>query len=305
MNVKVVENGLRLLKLLPPENKPLEGAARPLLPSKIQLMKYLAKKFDSLSALSAFIANNKPSGYFNSYDLEELHSNSRAGVGSDQGTDDFKTANDLMIHGWHEEAKRISAAMIQRDNISNDRPRNYNSVVGFAPNVSNYLAGSPLNMINKKRVRVPARVVDIVYNCSVSCDVKAPRIEAAAATLFNVIAGLEKSGVRVNIWVMVASDGGGEYFCAAVKIKSANQPFNLLKMVYPVVHPSFLRRHLLALMERAGLDPECRWSGYGHPIIDPKKLSGCLTALNIKNQNILSFYEIEGKTEKEITEMIK
>lgn len=268
-------------------------------------MKYLSKKFDSLAALSAFIANNKPSGYFNGYEVEQLHSNACEGVGNEKGTTDFNTANDLMIHGWHEGAKRITAEMIQRNIISNERLRNYNSVVGFAPNVANYLSGSPLNMINKKRVRVPARVVDIVYNCSVDAGVRANRIETVAATLFNVIAGLEKSRIRVNLWVMVASDGGGECFCAAIKIKSANQPFNLLKMIYPVVHPSFLRRHLLALMERAGLDPECRWAGYGRPIIDPKKLSGCLAALNVKNRNILSFYGIEGKTEREITEMIK
>ena len=35
-----------------------------------------------------------------------------------------------------------------------------------------------------------------------------------------------------------------------VKIKSSNERLNPLKVSYPLVHPSFLRRHIFAVQER-------------------------------------------------------
>lgn len=268
-------------------------------------MKIVSKKFESLGIMSAFIANNAPCGYWARLEASELGSNSPAGRGCDQGTDSLEAANELMIHGWQDGAARVKAAMIQAAGASSSRPRCYNSVVGFAPNVPNYIMGHPLNMINKKRARVPARVVDIVYNCAVDSKVEAKRVEAAAAKLFNVVAGLEASGVRVNLWVMMASDGRKECCSIAVKIKTASQPFNLLKMVYPVVHPSFLRRQCLAVMERVGLSKSGRWGFYGAPISDNKTQKECAVAAGIKSDNIFSYYTISGKTEKQIAEMIK
>lgn len=268
-------------------------------------MKTITKKFESLAAVSNFIANNKQCGFFENYETERLASNAPGGVGCDHGTNDFNEANDLMLHGWADGAKRVQAAMIQAAGAVSDRPRCYNSVVGFAPNVPNYLAGCPLNMINKKRVRVPARVVDIVYNCAADSRVKAKQVEKAAAMLFNVVAGLERSGVRVNLWVMMAAEGGCERCAVAAKIKTASQPFNLLKMVYPVVHPSFLRRQIFAIMERAGLSTSGRWSNYGGVVFDLKAQKECSALLGIRTDNIFSYYTLSGKTEKQITEMIK
>lgn len=259
------------------------------------------KKFESLAAVSYFIANNDINGWFatNNYDINRDHGESFA------GTKDLKTADDLMLHGWADGAARVRAAMIHAAGAVSDRPRCYNSVVGFAPNVPNYLAGCPLNMINEKRVRVPARVVDIVYNCVVGYNVKTSDIEKTAAKLFNVVAGLEKSGVRVNLWVMSAAYGGkSNMFAAAVKIKTASQPFNLLKMVYPVVHPSFLRRHMLGVQERSGIKIGA-WKGHGNAITDDRKQKECATKMGIKSNNIFNYYMISGKTEKQIADMIK
>ena len=281
------------------------GAAVVPLPQFPKLMQNLSKKFNSLNELSTWIAATPVSGYFkdNNLHTSDLSDDKNAKF---TGTKDFQTANDLMLHGWADGAKRVRAAMIQAAGPVSDRPRCYNSVVGFAPNVPNYLAGCPLNMINKKRVRVPARVVDIVYNCAVDYTVKAKDIEKAAAVLFNVVVGLEKSGVRVNLWVANVNIGNNQNASIAVRIKSASQPFNLLKMVYPCVHPSFQRRHTFAVLERAGVTgSRADWGGYGHVTTDAAKIKSVISNFGISDKNIFDFYNLKGKNEKEIADMIK
>lgn len=268
-------------------------------------MKNLSKKFESISAFSVWIENTPVSGFYAENKIE-CSKDTANKIVKFTGTKNFAAANDLMIHGWADGAKRVQAAMIQASGAVSDRPRCYNSVVGFAPNVPNYIMGHPLNMINKKRVRVPARVVDIVYNCAVEYNVKAKDIEAAAAKLFNVVAGLEKSGVRVNLWVANINISNDQNASFAVKIKSAAQPFNLLKMVYPVVHPSFLRRHAFAALERVGVTgSHSDWGGYGRVVKDPEKIKNTICALGISDKNIFDYHSISDKTEKQIADMIR
>lgn len=268
------------------------------------IMEAKVKKFNSLAELAAFVDGNAPNGYYaNRRRLSSVETESPRRRNKFYGTESYAAANDMMLHGWREGAERINAYMTQAPAAVSDRPRNYNAVVGFAPNVPNYIAGVPLNMINCKRVRVPARVVDIIYNCAVSHSVSPQAIEAAAAKLFNVIAGLERGGVRVNLWVMEVSYGAPEYHAAAVKIKTASQPFNLLKMVYPIVHPSFLRRHMFAVKERMKLSESAGWAGYGSPA--PKKTSELAASMDIKTANVFSYYSISQKSEKDLAAMIR
>lgn len=288
-------------------------------PQRKSDMKTINRKFDSLAALSAFIAGNDINGWFAANGYNSSETNGRDFT----GTENFEDAENLMLHGWQEGAERVRAAMVESASMTSERPRRYNSVVGFAPNVARYVQGHPLNMINKKRVRVPARVVTICYNSSVGYEVSAANIEKTAARLFNVISGLEKSGVRVELWVLNLSVNakigfkrnkpyviglGNERLNFAVRIKTASQPFNLLKMVYPVVHPSFSRRHGFAVKERAGLEGEPNnydWEGYGVVVHKESEVKNACAALGIKTENVFSYYNLSGKTEKQIADMIK
>lgn len=266
-------------------------------------MKTINKKFESLEALSSFIANTPVNGYFATLSITSLGS-----LDWDQkftGSKSFEAANDLMLHGWHEGAARVQNYMTSGVTGTANKRVIYNSVVGFAPNVPNYLAGNPLNMINQRRVKTPKKVVSIVYNCSVGYSVQSSDIEKTASTLFNVISGLEASGVRVELWAVdfTRSSRESEYINTAVKVKSAGQPFNLLKMVYPMVHTSFLRRHIFAVQERSGLT-ENTWGTYGKTT--PKEMfSNCCKQLGIPSDNVFNYYDLAGKTESQIAKMIK
>lgn len=265
-------------------------------------MRTINKKFESLSALSSFIFSTPANGVF--------AGNRLASELTDQpkfyGSKSFEAANDLMLQGWSEGAKRVKNYMDNAKINTAQKRVIFNSVVGFAPNVPNYLAGNPLNMVNQRRVKTPKKVVSIVYNCTVGYNIKSFDIEKTAAALFNVVSGLEASGVRVELWIadFSRSKCKTENLNIAVKIKSAGQPFNLLKMIYPSVHPSFSRRHCFAVIERSGLTGD--WLGsYGACVIDKDKSIKACQDLRIPSDNVFSFYDLRDKTESEIAKMIR
>lgn len=259
------------------------------------------KKFHSIEDMTAFIAGTKPNGFF----AKQKRLASIDGTARFTGTEDFAHANKLLSLGWKDGANRVQSIMIKAPVVAAEHSRIYYSVVGFAPSVGRCLAGHPLNMINKKRMRVPSRVVDIVYNCATDCSITTNQMETAAAKLFNVIVGLERSGMQVNLWVASLSTDGRDNFAFFVKVKEAGQPFNLLKMVYPMVHPSFLRRHAFAVQERSNLNASGRWSHYGRPVKDDAKTKALTAAAGIKSNNIFNYYTINDLTEKGICDLIK
>lgn len=264
-------------------------------------MKTIINKFESISTLSSFIANNEVNGWFKKNNKQGSVNGSKGFTGSES----FEVANNMMLQGWSEGAARVQKYMNAGVTGTASKRVIYNSVVGFVPNVSNYLAGNPLNMINQRRVKTPKKVVTIVYACCVPWSVNNSSLERSAAKLFNVIAGLEASGVRVEIWIIDAAMSATEKeaIYTAVKIKSAGQPFNLLKMVYPVVNTSFFRRHCFAVRERS--NTKCNWNRYGYSLTEIAPLKSACQALRISSDNVFNYYGLSGKTESEIAKMIK
>ena len=264
-------------------------------------MRTIVNKFESLSALSSFIANNEVNGWFKKNNKKESETGSKYFT----GTESFEAANDLMLQGWSEGAARVQKYMNAGATATAPKRQLYNSVVGFAPNVPNYLSGNPLNMINQKRVKTPKKVVTIVYACCVPWNVDSSDLEHSAAKLFNVISGLEASGVRVGLWVIDAAitSTEKETIYTAVKIKTAGQPFNLLKMVYPAVNTSFFRRHCFAVRERS--NTKYGWGSYGCSLTETTQLKAACDALRIPSDNVFNHYILKDKTEAEIAKMIK
>lgn len=263
-------------------------------------MKNLTKRFESLTAFSAWLNNNPLSGYFKKAKKES----SRTGSADFTQTESYEESDKLLLNGWSDGARRVSAVMASGVTGSAPVRRVVNSVVGFTPNVPAAIAGRPKNMRRAIKREEPRRVVSICYNCCVAGSVDASEIEKAAAKLFNVVAGLERSGVRVELWVVMINIENNQNASAAVKIKSAEQPFNLLKMVYPCVHPSFFRRHLFALVERVGVTGR-EWHCYGHVIRDAQKIADSLKLLRVPSQNVFDYYLMRDKTENEIIKLIK
>ena len=169
------------------------------------------------------------------------------------------------------------------------------------PIVPKVLAGDPQNMLAiKKQKYNSTKVLNIAYNTTIGYQTSAEEIIETAAKVANVIASLEKNGYRVNLYAFSCGKGKRDtVYSLLVKIKDSGKYLDTLRIAYPLINPSFLRRHILAYLERIkgyGL-----YKGYSRVIKDDTEAKGYLPI----NASYLSFYNCKGKTEQQITKMIE
>lgn len=263
-------------------------------------MKHYNFKFNSLTALSRFIKETPVKGYFKNEILAStLQSERRTEITK---TETFEDAEKLMAGGYLEGAKRVQAYMTKTagNGVKNTL---YNNIIGFAPNVPNYLAGIPTNMLNTKKTKAKKNIIKLFLNAAVAYDIEAEEIEKAAARLFNVIVGIEKGGCKIELWSGYLMEKNTEQINAAICIKTASTPLNVNAAAYAIVHPSFLRRHGFALVERSGV--RCKWGCYGWVIHTEKDQREALRQLHLENSVILNFYSLNKKSEAEIVTEIQ
>ena len=220
------------------------------------------------------------------------------------GTESFDVAQKLLKYGDKVNADKIAATIrkIKAQGKGNEtRNKLYNSPCGFMPIVPKVLAGDPQNMLAIRKERYNStKVLNIAYNVTIDCEVEAEEIIETAAKVANVIASLEKNGYRVNLYAFSCGKGKRDtVYSLLVKIKDSGKYLDTLRIAYPLVNPSFLRRHILAYLERIkgyGL-----YEGYCGVITKDNDAKSYLPI----NASYLSFYNCKGKTEQEITKMIE
>lgn len=219
------------------------------------------------------------------------------------GTESFDVAQNLMKYGDKVNADKIAATIrkIKAQGKGNEtRNKLYNSPCGFLPIVPKVLAGDPQNMLAiKKQTYKSTKVLNIAYNVAVSCSITTDDMIKTAAKVANVIASLEKNGYRVNLYAYACGrDLKDNYYSLLVKIKDSGKYLDTLRIAYPLVNPSFYRRHVFGYMER--LKGFYLNRSYGK-IVDEE---GCKECLPI-NASYLSYYFCSGKTEQEIAKYIE
>lgn len=217
------------------------------------------------------------------------------------GTDSFTEADNLLKFGDEENAKKIQAAHanVKATPGVSERNRLYNSPCGFLPIVPRVLAGVPENMLNiRKEEYRSTKVINVIYNTAVDYRVSAKEIIKTSASVASAINTLEKNGYRVNLYAANFTDMRDEPVSIMVKIKDAGQYFDGLRVAYPLVNPSFLRRHIFAVLERMS---EIYLTGsYGIVMSDSDAVKYVP-----KDMQYLSFYKCEGKSVEDIVKLIK
>ena len=219
------------------------------------------------------------------------------------GTESFDVAQKLLKYGDKVNADKIAATIrkIKAQGKGNEtRNKLYNSPCGFMPIVPKVLAGDPQNMLAIRKERYNStKVLNVAYNVAVDCTRTTEDLIKTAAKVANVIASLEKNGYRVNLYAYSCGrDLKHNYYSLLVKIKDSGKYLDTLRIAYPLVNPSFYRRHIFGYMERLkGFNLN---STYGK-IVDE---DGCKECLPI-NACYLSYYLCSGKTEQEIAKMIE
>ncbi len=263
--------------------------------------KVIFNKFDSVEQFSTWLQVTPQTAKGKEFDASNTISEYYTDF---SGTESFEEAQHLLKYGDKVNADKITATIrkIKAQGKGNEtRNKLYNSPCGFMPIVPKVLAGDPQNMLAiKKQTYKSTKVINIAYNTMVSWSISTEEIIETAAKVANVIASLEKNGYRVNLYAFSCGVGKrNTAYSLLVKIKDSGKYLDTLRIAYPLVNPSFLRRHTFAYLER--LKGYGLYKGYNRVITKDYEAKKYLPI----NASYLSFYNCNGKTEQEITKMIE
>lgn len=212
----------------------------------------ITKIFDSLGGLIQYIKSTPRTKHNEAFSI-----NDSEGEGSSYtkftSTESLAAADELLLKGY-------DAGVAALQNAIKNVQRNYkvvttfkNDVFGVIPNVGAYLTGDPRNMMNitTRRVKAQSKVLNLVVCVTVHGGVSSDTIIEINGKILQNVIELERSGYNVNLYVVdTTTYKKHESTIIMVKLKSSNERLNLLKVSYPLVHPSFLRRHIFAVQER-------------------------------------------------------
>lgn len=243
--------------------------------------------YDSIEEFTNFIDNSTSMRYNSSDDRDFDFS----------GTHSLKEASELCKYGDEELASYISQQSLTFDSVdtvNKIRRSTINDVVGFIPNVPNYVIGIPTNMIRDNRNIINSKVINIFISISAAWHISKEDIKERCAKYIAAINSLEEQGYRCNVYSgSVGTNYDKIYNLLVIKIKSDKEPLNLAKMAFPLAHPSMLRRLKFRWMETIPLD---FGSGYGQSITNEKKINELLKPIfNNTKFTILSVSEEPGK----------
>lgn len=194
--------------------------------------------FDNITDLSQYLSSKQRK--------EGRDNSSQSSDSSFSGTESYEEAFDLFKYGdeklykkFKEQSSKINIDKLLGNAVRKQKYENRN--YGCVPNVPNYLIGNPLNMINAEIGRISHKVINIFLSIGVPWHVDKEDIINTGIIYLSVIDLLEKAGYRCNLYAGVtAHEGRHEYMY--VRIKTDREPLNLKKLVFPLVHPSMLRR---------------------------------------------------------------
>lgn len=223
----------------------------------------ILEKFNSLADFTATIGRRQNNSVFaNSFSSEKGSSNFT-------GTKSYQESIELISRGYSDGLSKINSDNGERINYrrvqSKRIPRA--SVVGYAPIVPNAIIGLPTSMIADDRIQHKAKVVSIWYDSTADCGVSVSEIAKAGRHLLELVSMLEGQGFRVELCMVNCMNGSTESCICSVKVKTDRQPMNPLKIAYPLIHASFLRRQGFKWLEThpAITDTSLNF-GYGTPL---------------------------------------
>jgi len=164
------------------------------------------------------------------------------------GTSSFEEAQKLLKSGYKEGMKDLLNCKTTVKVISPARKTSiFPDVTGFAPIVPNAIIGIPQSMLNRRIQQRPARVINILLNVSLSGSTSKDVLIRGGKNLYNFIKSIEATGIKVNLSIMA--------------------PLYMSQLIsYPLLHPSFFRRHIFKWIETSEFTNFKRLTrGYGQP----------------------------------------
>lgn len=264
-------------------------------------MKYITKKFDSLHQYASYLNNAKRSALFELHDQEA----SKTGDKLFTMTESYEEADNLLRFGDRENLAKLqkmmtSSKVTMKGTGEQIKAETYRSFVGYAPHVPSFISGQPKTMLRKQKIKTQnSKVLNIIYNPCASANVEADELLDASITVFDFINILEKQGYKVNLYTLIATKKREETVAMICKIKASDDYTDLAKTVYPMVHPSFLRRHFFRFIEtNENITERAFCSGYGVPVYNESDCKNLITQFGVKCDYYISYYEHQNQINK-------
>lgn len=160
------------------------------------------------------------------------------------GSKSFEETNDLIRNGYKEPLAQLKRELVKlnKQNVS-QRKQPILSVTGTAVNVPRAMMGLPKSMYKRENEPIKKKTIHLMYGFSAVGRTKPTDLIQGGTMFLSLVNSLEKQGFRVKIDIMRCTTSSSKsaigYTCT---LKEYNQGLNLLKLCYPLVHPSMLRR---------------------------------------------------------------
>jgi hypothetical protein len=120
-------------------------------------------------------------------------------------------------------------------------------------------------MVDRKLVAQKQKIIVINKDISFSAGVRASQIEEEGVKCLQLIQALEGKGYRIKLNVYWMSRSGRELVGHRVCLKKPEERLSLVKVAFPIAHPSMLRRVGFKWMEKFPTMTENFNWGYGMP----------------------------------------
>lgn len=272
------------------------------------------EKFKSLTHLLNTIEDRTENDVFRSsprLKSQEKSAKNDSFFGSAQS---FEQARELLLGGYTEPLDKIKRQLVKVDK-SAITPKNmlFTDMVGFAPHVPNTIMGYPKTMINQRKTPMKAKTIHLLYGFSAIGNVRDSELIKGGTMFLQLVNSLELSGYRVKIDVVRCTTSSEKdaigYTCT---VKEYSQHLNLLKLCFPLVHPSMLRRISFRWCETLPnlTDREYR-IGYGASLIARLGFDGNKERTFLKEHKVITgvnqYYcnVYEAKDAKNVNELMK
>ena len=171
------------------------------------------------------------------------------------GTKNFEIAQNYLQKGYKKGMRQLESAKgaIKVSTVVEKNKVKLN-VAGFAPCVPAAIQGKPKTMYYTKKLKRAAPVVRLFYQRAARCSVPNETIARAGANVLSLVQYLEKHGIKVELFICAVSKKQchtrDNSVCACIiRVKSAAAALNMQLISYPMIHPSFFRRHVFRWRE--------------------------------------------------------
>ena len=222
------------------------------------------ESFSSVQEFVNIIGKRKPNKAFAAEGVES----SVTGSYEFTGTQNFIEAQDLFKHGYKQGVIDLMRCKSGVKVVSPQRKATtFQDVTGFAPIIPNAILGLPNSMLNKRLQPKQARVINILLDIDICGSEDKDVILRGGKNMYSLIKSIEATGTKVNLSVMSSSylTKTKKFTCLFIKIKDSKQAINPQLVAYPIIHPSFFRRHVFRWIETSSITNYKSFThGYGN-----------------------------------------